>query len=333
MSLRNILQKVATKTGADLTNQEQLDYLIQEVNDVAKDLYVANDFPNSLVEQRYYMTDDTELVRLVLPAEVGKLRAVRYSDLVTGSITLVDMRPRYYYGNNWVDNRNFLKFEVQSDNAPIKREIENASRITFTLKKVETQDVIITVAGRTDFSQSFSEDVTIPAGSLSATTVNNYEDIASFTKNVITDSDVLITDIDGNEIAEIMNYAAESRYVLVQVSTRLVTEVYLQPGYTRTIEVLYKKKFRPMQKLTDEFMCPDCDNIIATAYLAEYAAHQEGQEQRAILAANRAQQQASDLAFDDEQGRQIRLEGIRSSGLAGFQRVRNSRRGYGMRFM
>jgi hypothetical protein len=96
MSLRNILQKVATKTGADLTNQEQLDYLIQEVNDVAKDLYVANDFPNSLIEQRYYMTADTELVRLVLPAEVGKLRAVRYSDLVTGSITLVDMRPRYY---------------------------------------------------------------------------------------------------------------------------------------------------------------------------------------------------------------------------------------------
>lgn len=332
MSLRNILQKVATKTGADLTNQEQLDYLIQEVNDVAKDLYVANDFPNSLIEQRYYMTDDTELVRLVLPAEVGKLRAVRYSDLVTGNITLVDMRPRYYTGNNWIDNSNFLKFEVQSDNAPCKREIENASRIKFTLKKVETQDVIITVSGRTDFSQSFSEDVTIPAGSLSVWTVNNYEEIIFFTKNVITDSDVSITDIDDNEIAEIMNYAAESRYVLVQVSTRLLTEVYLQPGYTRTIEVLYKKKFRPMQKLTDEFMCPDCDNIISTAYLAEYAAHQEGQEQRAILAANRAQQQASDLAFDDEQGRQMKLEGMQSSGLAGFQRVRNSRRGYGRRY-
>lgn len=332
MSLRNILQKVATKIGADLTNQEQLDYLISEINTVAEDEYRAKDFPNSLIQQRFWMTNADDLVRIVLPADTGKLRAVRYSDLIAGKVTLVDMRPRYAAQSFWAETTNLLKFEIQTDNAPCKLEIENASRILVKLKKVETQDVIVTLSGRTDFAQSYSEDVTIPAGQLQKWSVKNYEEFDKITKNVVTECDVTLEDIDGREIAEIMNYASESRYVLVQVSTKLATQLLLQPGYTRTIEVLYKRRYRPMIKLTDEFMCPDCDDIIAWKFLADYASHREGQEERALIANARADQMAGALAMDDESGKLMKVEQIKGGGLRGFTRIRNSRPGYGYGF-
>lgn len=331
MSLRNILQKVATKTGADLSNQSQLDYLIAEINDVASDEYAAKDFPNSLVEQRFYMTADTELVRMVLPAEVGKLRATRYSDLVSGQITLVDMRPRYYAGNAWTDTKNLLKFEVQADNAPCKQEIANASRVLVKLKKAETFDVNVTLAGRTDFAEYYSETVTITAGETQKYSESMFEEFTNISKKEITNVDVTVEDLDGVEISEIKSYYYEAMFTIVQVSTRLLTEVYLQPGFTRTIELLYKRRWRPMVKLEDEFMCPGCDNIIAWKYLADYASHQEGQEQRAILADAKGERLAGERALDDEQGKLLRLEGLRGSGLSGFTRMRNSRRGYGWR--
>jgi hypothetical protein len=331
MSLRNILRIVAPKIGADLENQQQLDFVIQEINRAALDEYTAKDFPNSLVQQRFFMTNDTDLVRSVLPYYVGKVRAMRYSDLSGATVNMTDMRPRYYNGNSWTNSTNYLKFEIQSDATPLKQEVTNASRFQVVLKKVETQDVIVTAAGRTTFAGEYSESVTVPAGSLSAWSVGNFEDYTTITKDVITDADVEIKDVDGTVISEIINYAGEARYTIAQVSTKLATQILLQPGYTRTLEVLYKRKFRPMTKLTDEFMCPDCDDIISWAYLSEYMAAQEGQEQRALLANAKKNELAADLALDDESGKLMQAEFLKGSGLRGFNSIRQNRRGMGWR--
>lgn len=307
MSLKNILLDISSVLGLDIADADELAYHISKINEAADELYRSNDIQDCLREQLFQI-NDSETYQVAFPSQVDKIRAIRFYDTHGGQIKLEDMRPRYHthrWGNNGI-----IRFRIKRQNALLQRGINNAALFTFTLKNVETVPIVINIIGTTTKASKFSETLTIPAGSLAATTANSYEEFITIEKTTTNNYDIIITDVDGENMGEIKNYELSPRYTIVQIREDDFSPIINNSYPLNIVECLYKTSFVPFRSNYDEFPCRNCDKLIAWKFIEHYAIFKGTAElqQLAVNAATKVEQLLLELNINDNLGKDLKAE-------------------------
>jgi len=270
MSLKYIRSNIAAETGFHPdSSADDKEYLDNQVNQVALDLFNALDLVGSLFETIAFFTDFEE--RLIsVPSYVGDIRAGKYYDC-PAQITLRDIRPRFGtegYGTQIIDFREVGVSTLAVSNTEY-------SSLIFSLPEgeVETEDLVITIVGETPVASQIEEQLTLVAGQNSVTSVNNWVGAPKIiSKNMVNLFDILVTDINDTELAVIPNSETKSLYSIWQVQDDSVISAVTQ----NSMEILYKQKYVLLVNDGDEFLNGKYDEIIIWKFLDEYWSKQDG---------------------------------------------------------
>lgn len=323
MSLQKILLDIASECGVSISDDTERLWAIKMVNDAAKELWETEDLVGSLRELTFNIDSDAQSSSMVsLPGYVDQLRGVKYSQVLGGKIPQNDMRPRYHFGRGWGANAFAMPVRVVRESSPLKRDIINASIITFSIPESEDNDIVITIVGETTNSSRTAEKVTIIAGSTEVSTVGNFiGDLINIEKTSTNINNITITDVDYNELGVIFNNELKPKYKWLELQDNNVLrgQSNTSPIYT-SIDILYKPKFIPFVELFDEFQASDkYDRAIFYKFQELYFAQQDGKLENAILAGAKVKKLVDDMNIDSEQGRELEME----FGRSGFADAQN----------
>lgn len=308
MALSKILLDIATELGIDITNDTERSWVVDKINDAAKEIYESDDIPGCLRELTFNIDSEAQNSSLVsLPGYIDKLRGLRWTSVQGGKIPQNDMVPRYHLGKGWGANAFSLPFRVIREVYPLKRDISNASVLTFTLPVAEAEDITITIIGKTGNSDRFSETVVIPAGDLTITTAGNYEEVHSIIKSGTNLYNIEITDVEDNNLGTISNAELSPAYKILELIDGNLGPQMNYGGQT-AIDILYKTRFNPFVNLADEFPCPNCDRIIFYKFAEYYLAQMPGRLMDAVAAGEKAKLLLTNLNVDTEGGKELEMQ-------------------------
>ena len=252
MPLSYILRRVANELGLDSTNDRT--YLLDIINQGAREIYRDRDLPGSLDEVVVKMTPNAQIS---LPYYIGELRAVReYTSQEKWGINT--MRSRYQ-SPPW--NKLWSRWRLKSV-SPIQVDLENIGALTFEVQAAE--GAIITVNGSTTNSNTSTESTTLSA--LSTTGTKNWSKIKSISSTSNRVENVTVKDNQGNTLAVLYNDQPETRYHIIDVS-QYPQGGDVTSGTQRLMEVLYKKPFTPFYNDSDVFACEGVDDAIVNKAL------------------------------------------------------------------
>lgn len=266
MALKDILSNIAADGGIDLMNSDQLMFTTRKINDAAKELYEENDLVGSLREQ--VRNVDVPVGNIIsLPYYVGKVRAVRYYSPQL-NLKVRSMAPRYT-AKFW-QSKDFLSWELKGDRA-LSTDITNAGILTATFQAPVDVDVNVTFIGTTPTASQAIETLAFKVGDTYKTTTNQFLDISAISKDALTNSNVVITDVDIRPISGVANNQFKALFQTVQIvnmpNNLNGTGGTFQPASTY-VEVLWKLRFKEFKtpntisEATDEFICPNYDQAI-----------------------------------------------------------------------
>jgi len=252
-----ILTQAGNKMGLNPSNTNQRAVLLRFANEACREVYAQADVAGLLVEQLFKVNGDQTIA---FPEYVGEFRAARSYDTQV-PIHVNQMRPRYNVCN-WTDMwRNWRIKNKQT----LHTSVINQSSLTISVHAVEDPPLEVTIAGSTDFAACASETVVMDA--VSKDTVTAFNDITGITKNRYNNYDVLITDIDDREVAQIPNNQLESSYLIIDVSTFPYLNNDGGSRQAHYMEVLYKKRLTTLSIDSDEFPAKGYDDIIVNKML------------------------------------------------------------------
>jgi len=330
MSLKKILFDIANELHIDVSSTDAISWATSKVNDIAKEVYESRDIVGCLREQTFNVDTDAQTSSMIsLPYYVDELRGLRYSTLIGGKVTMNDMRPRYHSGHGWGANAFGMPYRVVRERACYKRDVANASVVTFAMLVAETTDVVIHIVGETTNSGRVSETITIFAGSLSTSTTGNFVGVPeNIEKESVNTQDIYVTDVDDVELAVIPNSELKPRYKWLEIADGNASMVPVNQTNS-TVDILYKQRFTPYATLYDEFPCGDkADRAIFYAFAAWYEAQKPGSEGRAQGFLQASQQILDDIEMDSDAGRDMDIE-FGNNGLLTAQDPRQNTGRYG----
>lgn len=332
MSLKKILNDISTELGISPPNDNEREWLINKVNDAAKELYESQDINGCLREQTFAIDNDSSQSSMVsLPHYIDQLRGIRWTQIVGGKVPLNDMTPRYHAGKGWGENSFALPYRIVRDAVPLAADIVNAGRLTFTLAKIEAVDITIVVVGETELSDNTQEIVVIEAGCFSVSTEGNFLSIKNIEKAALNNYNIVVTDIQGNELAIIPNSELSPSYKWLELLDSNAGFYQAAPILNNSIDILYKTKFVPFRNLYDEFVCGSkCDRAIFYQFVSFVEAQKTGNEVRALGFVEKAKGILDNLNTDKETGVNMELQ-FAPSGLIEAQQPFNSSYYYGRR--
>lgn len=247
MSLLDIKALIVAELGYKLANSGEIALFNTRLNKAALEVFMLADLDGSLDEDVFDFYTTTQQV--VVPHYVGLVRGGRYYD--SRVQVPVDHMVNRYHDEGFSNETWYLKFREVAK-SPLQRDIENASIITFSIPAVESEDIILYIQGETDRSSTFKETITIAAGNLTASTIEQYSRVRVLTKNRLTNYDITTKDVEDNILAVIPNDRKSHQYTIWQVSES--EQPYSQ---TTTVELLYKVPFYPLEQDGDQFLGSD----------------------------------------------------------------------------
>ena len=259
MALQYILQQVGYKAGLNPGDTGQRSVLLRFVNTSAKELWEMSDMSGSLMEQYFKVNANQEIA---LPDYVGSVRAMRQA-WEHIALKLSQMRPRYNQFN-WSDEwRNWRIKGLHT----LQAALTNQSQLLLNVEAVETPPITVNVSGSSAGSSIISETVIMNATQVP--TVNEYNDVTAFTKTAVSQFNVVMADIDGNQISYLANNKLKAQFQIIDVSSAPWFPPNVNPllGW---IEVLYKKALPWFQNDNDEFPAVGYDEVIITKCLQLY---------------------------------------------------------------
>lgn len=316
--LLDILNRIVSFSGEDLTNAAQKSLVVTRVNQAAKEVYESEDLAGSLRE--IVLDLDTDTQQVTLPFFVGHVRKIRYHDARL-AVTLQDQQPRYHYG---LSNEVWpLQFRLLP-NSPIARDLDNYSTVTVSIPQADTKEFSVILVGTTNNSHRVSETLTFAIGETSKESQSNFAAFESIRKNKITAFDVTIKDADENIIAIIPNADFKVEYQVLQV---LDSEVSNNQNF---IELLYKTRFFPFQNDYDSFPCGDSyDDAIFYKYV-EHELTREKDAEGAVAALAKSSEIIERVTRDASSGieKKINFGPNPYSGMARFAIGRSRRSRY-----
>jgi hypothetical protein len=290
MALKYILDQIGAKMGMNPSVDGERGVMLRFVNEAAKELYHMSDMAGCLEEQYFKINPNQTLA---LPHYVGHIRAMREA-YQQQALTLSQMRPRYNQFNWEGDWKNWRLKGLQT----LQTSLTNQSNLVIKVAQVENPPVVINITGPTVGSSNVSETVTMT--SMSMTTVNQFLDVASFTKTTVNACDVILCDIDNNQISYIPNNELKASFQIVDISTSPWYPPNINPllGW---VEVLYKKALIWFQNDNDEFPAVGYDNIIVNKCLQLYYEEQTN-PQLAMSYYQKANQSLAQIHEDANRG-------------------------------
>src|SRR6266550_519737 len=302
MSLGYIIRRVCSETGITSPgeNPEHKARVHDIINQAAIEVYENKDLPISLKELYLRANSNKEIS---LPSSIGELRAIRQSEDYRRDWKLFDIRPRY---QNEAWNNLWRNWRIKGYSA-FQTEITNAAPglITYPVADIS---LTVTLTGETSNSNRWTENVII--NSTSNSWLASFIDFTSIKKNKVTDYNVTLLDADSNELATIYADQKESRYIIVDVS--LYPNLSSCSDGTYVMEVLYKPRLPRLERDDDEFPVDGFDDVIVLKAKQLIAEDQPGNEQRAILAYNKVNEQIKRKTEDKLSTTQKRMKVGRS---------------------
>lgn len=307
MSLKNILLDISSVLSLDITDPDEKAYHVEKINEAAQELYTANDLPGCLREQLFQI-DDSQTYQVSFPFYVDKIRAARFYNNWIGPIPVETMTPRYH-SSKW-GNKGLIKLRIKGIGMALCRDLQDISPLIFTLSNTngEAAAVSFNIVGQTVDSQRVYETVTIPIGSYTVTTVNNYKSVEKIEKTALNTLDCVITNLLGTEVARIPNSELKSSYTIAMIREDEFAPLMNNSYPLNTIELLYKLRFTPMRELYDEFPCPNCDKIIFWKFCEHYYSYKPGMEEQRNIASRKCKKLIQELFENDSLGSQLLLE-------------------------
>jgi len=281
MSLAYILRRVCSESGITSPNEnpEQKARILDIINVAATEVYENRDLPIGLKELYLKATPNKELS---LPSFVGELRAIRQTEDYRRDWKLFDIRPRYQ-NEPWNDL--WRNWRIKGYSA-YQNEITNAAPGLITCP-VADSTITVTLTGETDNSNRMVE--TIILDSVQKTWTKTFLDFKSIKKNKVTDYNITLLDANNNDLATIFADQLESRYIIVDVS--LYPNLVCCSDGTFIMEVLYKPRLSRLERDDDEFPVNGFDDVIVLKTKQLISEDQPGNEQRAILAHQKVDEQ------------------------------------------
>jgi hypothetical protein len=252
MSLKTIRAELAADLGIPVSNAAQSALLDKKINDAAQEIWNSRDLPRSLVEQLFIVDTSTQCASL--PLDLLHLRGARHHES-RARLDIHDMRPRYKC-DGWKEP--WLGWRVKRE-SPISRDILNSGPLTLTLQKAEAAAVTVVVTGSTHISGRTQEVIVFGAGETEKTTTNSFLSIDSINQPELHDYNVVIEDVDGNEIATLLNNEYSTVYTIIQQADHGLLSPAIDPYY---VECLYKPKLYPLKNDHDEFPLRGYDKAI-----------------------------------------------------------------------
>ena len=259
--LKDILDIVEENLGGYSGAEANRANLVRRINTTALLLHTKMDLVGSLDEEVIQVSTETNLT--ALPPYMGKVRMLRLAALKE-KVNIMDLAERYHTsGQTNVDALNFKMMRPRA----LSREIDNASRIIFSLSDEDSSESItLYVTGKNDNSNRLKETIVLTASG--KTSVNVYSEVFSIKKSAPSTCDVIVKDVEGNVLALIPNDSLESLHQVLQIQETNTAFASNQAYYG--VEILYKKAFVPMVEDTDSFLCGDIyDPAIAWSYILE----------------------------------------------------------------
>lgn len=247
MALKNILARLASELGGDLSSQRA--YWQDKVNLAARDIYNEFEFPEALKEAVFEIPTDTSVISL--PSFVEDIRAVR--DIESKEVLTLRDRVPYYQSSGFEKTK--YDWRILDRSKPTKTSWTLDSPLTFRAKVPTEKPFAITIIGKTYKASRTTSIVTFLAGDTEKTTNDVFEagEIYVIRKSGVTDVDLDVLASDGSVIAEIPNNEISPSYYVIQVKDWEQQEA----SETRLIEILYKETFVPLNEDADRFLGTD----------------------------------------------------------------------------
>ena len=155
---------------------------------------------------------------------------------------------------------------------------------------------------------------------LTHTTQGQFVSVDSIRKSSATDVDVIVTDIDGRELASIPNNELNSVYKVFQILERSE-----YPTSIMLYEVLYKQRYQPFINDYDEFTCGDIyDESIYWATLSKIYQREDGKEQKAMMCHNKAEACMTRIAMTEDGPLDVRINFGKNQVFQQFSRMGQS---------
>ena len=282
--LYDITLELAQELGRTLTDSRDRAWLVQQVNNAARELYSTQDITGCEREQVFVL--DVAEQQIALPWYVGDVIGVRDYDTRV-AIEQVDMRPRYMR-DSWsrISQITPTRQWRRKGYSALSREIVNEEALTITLPAAAPAAFDVVIVGSNSLAARVTERVQFAAGDVEKTTLNFFANVSSITKSAPTTLDLSVTTVSDVEVSSIPSHLKAARFMLVQVMDRGDTQAQSQ-----LVEVCYKHIFEPFVNDTDVFVAGDItyDKAIVWKTLEHIWAKEEGKEERAAMAGNKAQ--------------------------------------------
>lgn len=311
MGLDYIIRRVAKYAGmtAYNTNLAQRAVLLDIINQAADEIYSRGDLPIQLREVYIRSTSNKELT---LPTFVGELRAIR-SSFWNDKWELQSMAQRYMQ-SEWKTTWKNWRIVGES---PVNADIANASPGTIEIAAADPT-VVVTLVGETNDSNRAKETVILSSTSVAWT--KSYFSYLRIYKNKITDTNIILKDNAGLELAILYADQLESRYLIVDVSQYPDLTGSECPDGTYAMEVLYKPRRNILYYDEDCFPLDGYDNIIVLKAKQILTEDEEGKEDRAFLMHQKSEMRLTQTIEDKSGPIQKRVRFKRNSMLGLFSR-------------
>lgn len=277
MSVFYILRQAGAKLGLNPQDSDNREVLLRYLNEAARECYMQSDMPGSLMEQVFKVNGDQTIT---MPHYVGPIRAVReLASFQTWHIN--QMRPRYNQFN-WQDM--WRNFRLRNTEA-LQCSVTNASVGVISVPLLEPSDapLKVTVTGPTTMASQINETVVmdnlavLTNGLYLKSTANNFTDYVAVKKNIVTQYDVTLQDIDSKVLTVIPNTEYEAIYQVLDISSCpwLPQNTSVINNY---VEILYKQKLKYLSNDGDEFPAFNYDDILVNKIMQLYMEEQNKPE-------------------------------------------------------
>jgi len=255
MIIKQILSFVKGRCG-----EENVTYVMREINHVVTRLWNTTDMPGSL----YDMVVEPASERiLILPWYVAQVKAVKRA----GGAEVTLFTPRAVYQDNaW---RQDLLSWVFMSHTPLLRPLTNIGRLTAKLQRAETAALTVTITGPGEFGTRDVHDLDFAVGDRTQQTAEVVRDIISLSKSRVTTSDVLLYDVTGQLVAGIPADRTDVQNIQVRVTDQCIQMIASQCNRFSVLYKIHPPVFTNANEAIDDNFGLIVQNLVAAEILSK----------------------------------------------------------------
>jgi hypothetical protein len=223
--LKDVIDFVMSRTGyTDRT------IALREINYAWREIWMADDLPNSVMEMSVQPYDQT--ARITLPHFVAEIRGVKIN---AGRIRIDLFGPRPYYQDDTYYQSPYIWRVLGSH--PLSTSVISAMPLTFTIEKAENSTFKVCIQGTSDYASNDFEEIVFQPGDTGHTSSKSWSDVNSIVKDSLLSSNVTITGQNGEDFGYIANDEYEARNTVIQITDKC----FAICNQCRCFDVLFKK--------------------------------------------------------------------------------------------